>query len=218
MAVADIDSGSICPVIPASGCCARCGLGDGCGCGIWCRTGPAAEPGTIRGRVALTLAALASGHRHICCGRLGPGDAEGGDCQTRGRVSWSALTVLEHPHRRCASAGRPRSCKRCPPTWVPGPHTSCTQIFGAAPAGPGLPGTARLPFPRAAAGMAGRRQARLRSHRRRRGPASAAGARPRPAGHLAACRPFGRPTVQLLDAQAGLGAGFNVSATCWPRS
>src|SRR5213076_1528443 len=51
----------------------------------------AAEAGSL-------LAGLVSGHRYICFSRPGPGDVEGSDYQTRGRLSASALAALGLPH------------------------------------------------------------------------------------------------------------------------
>ncbi|MGE5285738.1 MAG: MOSC domain-containing protein [Micromonosporaceae bacterium] len=43
------------------------------------------------------LAALASGHRHICYSRPGPGDVQGRDYQTAGRLSPAVLAALDLP-------------------------------------------------------------------------------------------------------------------------
>jgi ferredoxin-NADP reductase/MOSC domain-containing protein YiiM len=43
------------------------------------------------------LAGLTRGHRHICYSRPGPGDAEGRDYQTEGRISASVLAALDLP-------------------------------------------------------------------------------------------------------------------------
>ena len=43
------------------------------------------------------MAGLARGHRHVCYSRPGPGDVQGRDYQTPGRLSASVLAALELP-------------------------------------------------------------------------------------------------------------------------
>jgi ferredoxin-NADP reductase/MOSC domain-containing protein YiiM len=109
----------------------------------------------------LLLSGLSSGHRHICYSRPAPGDAEGRDYQTAGRLSPSVLDDL----------GLPRAADAyiCGPTpfmqqvsaalvamGIDGARIR-TEIFGAAPATtPGVaPAPARPPHPPAAEPPAG---------------------------------------------------------------
>ena len=104
------------------------------------------------------LAALASGHRHICYSRPGPGDVQGRDYQTAGaavtRPCWPHSTFRATPMP--TSAARPRSWQRSPPrwpAWASMAHRVRTEIFGAAPSQtPGIaPAAARPPHPPAGA-------------------------------------------------------------------
>ena len=101
----------------------------------------------------LLLSGLSSAHRHVCYSRPAPGDVEGRDYQTAGRLSPSVLDEL----------GLPRAADAyiCGPTpfmqevsaalvamGIDGARIR-TEIFGAAPATtPGVaPAPARLPHP-----------------------------------------------------------------------
>jgi ferredoxin-NADP reductase/MOSC domain-containing protein YiiM len=109
----------------------------------------------------LLLSGLPSGHRHVCYSRPAPGDAEGRDYQTAGRLSPSVLDDL----------GLPRAADAyiCGPTPFMEQVSAAlvamgidgariwTEIFGAAPATtPGVaPAPARPPHPPAAEPPAG---------------------------------------------------------------
>ncbi len=109
----------------------------------------------------LLLSGLSSGHRHICYSRPAPGDAEGRDYQTAGRLSPSVLDDLGLPRAADAYV--------CGPTpfmeqvsaalvamGIDGARIR-TETFGAAPATtPGVaPAPARPPHPPAAQPPAG---------------------------------------------------------------
>jgi len=99
------------------------------------------------------LASLAHGHRHVCYSRPGPGDVQGRDYQTSGRLSASVLAALELP--------RDADAYICGPTEFMAdisaalvdlgidPGRVQTEIFGTAP--PQTPGiaaaAARPPHP-----------------------------------------------------------------------
>src|SRR6516162_6962965 len=97
------------------------------------------------------LAGLADGHRHICFSRPGPGDVEGRDYQTRGRLSASVLAGLGLP--------RDADAYICGPAAFMAEISAAladlgigrvhTEIFGAAPGQtPGIaPVAARPPHP-----------------------------------------------------------------------
>jgi len=96
------------------------------------------------------LAGLARGHRHVCYSRPGPGDVQGRDYQTAGRLSESVLATLEIPHDADAYV--------CGPTAFMAeisaalvdlgidPGRVRTEIFGAAPSQtPGIAAAAARP-------------------------------------------------------------------------
>ncbi len=117
----------------------------------------------------LLMSGLSSGHRHVCYSRPAPGDVEGRDYQTTGRLSPSVLDEL----------GLPRTADAyiCGPTafmeqvsaalvamGIDGARIR-TEIFGAAPATtPGVaPAPARPPHPPAGEPTAGTAVAFARS-------------------------------------------------------
>ena len=89
----------------------------------------AAEAGSL-------LAGLVSGHRYICFSRPGPGDVEGSDYQTRGRLSASALAALGLPHDADAYICGPAAFMTEMSAALAGLGIGRvrTEIFGAAPA------------------------------------------------------------------------------------
>jgi ferredoxin-NADP reductase/MOSC domain-containing protein YiiM len=97
------------------------------------------------------LAGLASGHRYICFSRPDPGDVEGSDYQTRGRLSASALAALGLPRDADAYICGPAAFMTEMSAALAdlGIGRVRTEIFGAAPAQtPGIaPVAARPPHP-----------------------------------------------------------------------
>ncbi|HUL24967.1 MAG TPA: MOSC and FAD-binding oxidoreductase domain-containing protein [Streptosporangiaceae bacterium] len=98
------------------------------------------------------LAALPSGHRHICYSRPGPGDARGRDYQTLGRLSAPVLAALGLPHDADAYICGPAAFMAEVSAALAGMGIGArvrTEIFGAAPAQtPGIaPVAARPPHP-----------------------------------------------------------------------
>jgi ferredoxin-NADP reductase/MOSC domain-containing protein YiiM len=96
------------------------------------------------------LAGLAHGHRHVCYSRPGPGDVQGRDYQTAGRLSASVLAALDLP--------RDADAYICGPTAFMAdisaalvdlgvnPGRVRTEIFGAAPSQtPGIAAAAARP-------------------------------------------------------------------------
>jgi len=98
------------------------------------------------------LAALGSGHRHICYSRPGPGDAQGRDYQTLGRLSAPVLGELGLPRGAdayiCGPAAFMAEMSAALASLGTGARVR-TEIFGAAPAQtPGIaPAAARPPHP-----------------------------------------------------------------------
>jgi ferredoxin-NADP reductase/MOSC domain-containing protein YiiM len=99
------------------------------------------------------LAALASGHRHICYSRPGPGDVQGRDYQIPGRLSAAVLTALELPRDTDAYLCGPAAfmaemSAALVALGIDGSRIR-TEIFGAAPAlTPGIaPADTRPPHP-----------------------------------------------------------------------
>jgi ferredoxin-NADP reductase/MOSC domain-containing protein YiiM len=98
------------------------------------------------------LSALASGHRHICYSRPGPGDAHGRDYQTLGRLSGPVLAALGLPRDADAYICGPAAFMAEVSAALTGMDIGArvrTEIFGAAPAQtPGIaPAAARPPHP-----------------------------------------------------------------------
>jgi ferredoxin-NADP reductase len=97
------------------------------------------------------LAGMASGHRHICYSRPAPGDVEGRDYQTRGRLSASVLAGLGLPRDADAYICGPATFMTEMSAALAGPGIGRvrTEIFGVAPAQtPGIaPVAARPPHP-----------------------------------------------------------------------
>jgi ferredoxin-NADP reductase/MOSC domain-containing protein YiiM len=111
----------------------------------------AAEPFASESR--LLLAALASGHRHICYSRHGPADVQGRCHQTRGRLSASVLAALDLPRVADAYLCGPAAFMAEVSAALVGLGIDGTrirtEIFGAAPSlTPGIaPADARPPHP-----------------------------------------------------------------------
>jgi ferredoxin-NADP reductase len=111
----------------------------------------AAEPFADESRSL--LAALASGHRHICYSRPGPGDVQERDDQTAGRLSAPVLTALGLPRNADAYVCGPAAFMAEVSAALAGMGVDGgrvrTEIFGAAPAlAPGVaPAAARPPHP-----------------------------------------------------------------------
>jgi len=97
------------------------------------------------------LARLASGHRHICYSRPGPGDAVGVDYQAEGRISAPVLAALDLPRDAEAYVCGPAAFMADVSAALAGMGIDRvrTEIFGAAPAlTPGIAAAAaRLPHP-----------------------------------------------------------------------
>jgi ferredoxin-NADP reductase/MOSC domain-containing protein YiiM len=99
------------------------------------------------------LAALASGHRHICYSRTGPGDAQGRDYQTAGRLSASVLAALDLPRNAdtyiCGPAAFMAEVSAALVGMGADGGRMHTEIFGAVPAlTPGIaPAAVRPPHP-----------------------------------------------------------------------
>jgi ferredoxin-NADP reductase/MOSC domain-containing protein YiiM len=99
------------------------------------------------------LASLARGHRHVCYSRPGPGDVQGRDYQTPGRLSASVLAALELPRDAdayiCGPAAFMAEISAALVDLGIGPRRVRTEIFGAAPSQtPGIAAAAvRPPHP-----------------------------------------------------------------------
>jgi ferredoxin-NADP reductase/MOSC domain-containing protein YiiM len=99
------------------------------------------------------LEALPRGHRHICYSRPGPGDVQGRDYQTAGRLSSAALSALELPRDADAYLCGPAAFMAEVSATLAGLGADAarvhTEIFGAAPSiTPGIaPAAARPPHP-----------------------------------------------------------------------
>ena len=96
------------------------------------------------------LAALASGHRHICYSRPGPGDAQGPDYQTAGRLSPGVLAALDLPRDADAYICGPAAFMTEVSAALAGLGVDGgrvrTEIFGAAPSQtPGIAAAAARP-------------------------------------------------------------------------
>jgi len=97
------------------------------------------------------LAPLANGHRHVCYSRPGPGDVQGRDFQTAGRLSSTMLAALDLPRAADAYICGPAAfmaevSAALVGLGVDGSRVH-TEIFGAAPSQtPGIaPAAARPP-------------------------------------------------------------------------
>jgi ferredoxin-NADP reductase/MOSC domain-containing protein YiiM len=90
------------------------------------------------------LASLARGHRHVCYSRPGPGDVQGRDYQTPGRLSASVLAALELPRDAdayiCGPAAFMAEISAALVDLGIAPRRVRTEIFGTAP--PQTPGIA----------------------------------------------------------------------------
>jgi len=99
------------------------------------------------------LATLASGHRHVCYSRPGPGDVQGRDYQTPERLSATVLAALDLPRNANAYLCGPAAFMAGMSAALAGLGVDRarirTEIFGAAPARtPGIaPAAARPPHP-----------------------------------------------------------------------
>ena len=99
------------------------------------------------------LASLARGHRHVCYSRPGPGDVQGRDYQTPGRLSASVLAALKLPRDAdayiCGPAAFMAEISAALVDLGIGPRRVRTEIFGAAPSQtPGIAAAAvRPPHP-----------------------------------------------------------------------
>jgi len=105
----------------------------------------AAEPFAAESRSL--LAGLARGHRHVCYSRPGPGDVEGRDYQTAGRLTPDLLAELYLPRDAdaylCGPAGfMAEMSAALASLGIAGPRVH-TEIFGAAPSS--TPGIAAAP-------------------------------------------------------------------------
>ena len=105
----------------------------------------AAEPFAAESRSL--LAGLARGHRHVCYSHPGPGDVEGRDYQTAGRLTPDLLAELDLPRDAdaylCGPAGfMAEMSAALASLGIAGPRVH-TEIFGAAP--PSTPGIAVAP-------------------------------------------------------------------------
>ncbi len=126
----------------------------GSGRDIWWLHGArsrAEEPFSAESRAL--LAALPSGHRHICYSHPGPGDVQGRDYQTLGRLSAPVLAAMNLPRTADAYICGPAAFMAQVSAALVGMGVDDgrirTEIFGAAPAQtPGIaPATARPPHP-----------------------------------------------------------------------
>ena len=99
------------------------------------------------------LASLARGHRHVCYSRPGPGDVQGRDYQTPGRLSASVLAALELPRDAdayiCGPAAFMAEISAALVDLGIAPRRVRTEIFGTAPSQtPGIAAAAvRPPHP-----------------------------------------------------------------------
>jgi ferredoxin-NADP reductase len=96
------------------------------------------------------LATLASGHRHVCFSCPGPGDVQGRDYQTAGRLSATVLTALDLPRDAdayiCGPAGFMAEMSATLVSMGIDGARLRTEIFGAAPAQtPGIADAAPRP-------------------------------------------------------------------------
>jgi ferredoxin-NADP reductase/MOSC domain-containing protein YiiM len=128
----------------------------------------AEEPFTAESRAL--LAALPGGHRHVCYSRPGPGDVEGRDYQTAGRLSADVLAGLDLPHDADAYLCGPAAFMADMSAALVGlglnPANVRTEIFGAGPTQtPGIAAAAaRPPHPPSGPPGAGPRVAFARSN------------------------------------------------------
>jgi ferredoxin-NADP reductase len=99
------------------------------------------------------MVSLASGHRHVCYSRPGPGDVQGRDYQTLGRLTASVLAALELPRDAdayiCGPASFMAEISAALVDLGIDQKRVRTEIFGAAPSQtPGIsPAAARPPHP-----------------------------------------------------------------------
>ena len=96
------------------------------------------------------LASLARGHRHVCYSRPGPGDVQGRDYQTPGRLSASVLAALELPRDAdayiCGPAAFMAEISAALVDLGIDPSRVRTEIFGTAPSQtPGIAAAAARP-------------------------------------------------------------------------
>ena len=96
------------------------------------------------------LASLDRGHRHICYSRPGPGDVQGRDYQTPGRLSASVLAALEPPRDAdayiCGPAAFMAEISAALMDLGIDPGRVRTEIFGTAPSQtPGIAAAAAQP-------------------------------------------------------------------------
>jgi ferredoxin-NADP reductase/MOSC domain-containing protein YiiM len=96
------------------------------------------------------LAGLARGHRYVCYSRPGPGDVQGRDYQTPGRLSASVLAALQLPHDAdayiCGPAGFMAEISAALVDLGIDPRRVRTEIFGTAPSQtPGIAAAAARP-------------------------------------------------------------------------
>jgi ferredoxin-NADP reductase/MOSC domain-containing protein YiiM len=96
------------------------------------------------------LEVLPNGHRHICFSRPAPGDAEGEDFQTAGRLSAAVLTGLGLPHGAdayiCGPPGFMEDVAAALAALGLDARRIHTEIFGAAPSlTPGIAAAASTP-------------------------------------------------------------------------
>jgi ferredoxin-NADP reductase len=126
----------------------------GSGRDIWWLHGArsrAEEPFAAESRVLVE--ALLRGHRHICYSRPGPGDVQGRDYQTAGRLSPTVLSALELPRDADAYLCGPAAFMAEVSAALAGLGVDAarirTEIFGATPSiTPGIaPAVARPPHP-----------------------------------------------------------------------
>jgi ferredoxin-NADP reductase/MOSC domain-containing protein YiiM len=108
----------------------------------------AEEPFAEESRSLLT--GLAHGHRHVCYSRPGPGDVQGRDYQTTGRLSASVLAALELPRDAdayiCGPAAFMAEISTALVDLGIDPGRVRTEIFGAAPSQtPGIAAAAARP-------------------------------------------------------------------------
>jgi ferredoxin-NADP reductase len=128
----------------------------------------AEEPFTAESRAL--LAALPGGHRHVCYSRPGPGDVEGRDYQTAGRLSADVLAGLDLPREADAYLCGPAAFMADMSAALVGmglnPAHVRTEIFGAGPTQtPGMAAAAaRPPHPPSGPPGAGPRVAFARSN------------------------------------------------------
>jgi ferredoxin-NADP reductase/MOSC domain-containing protein YiiM len=96
------------------------------------------------------LAGLAHGHRHVCYSRPGPGDVQGRDYQTQGRLSASVLAALQLPRDAeayiCGPAAFMADISAALVDLGIDPRRVRTEIFGTEPSQtPGIAAAAARP-------------------------------------------------------------------------